>query len=104
MKVLRGVEETCLCQHCEPKSSFQLLQQTWSTETGSSFDVPKTADTYLSQIETSTIAAVVVIAVHVQDLLAINRKQSREDAFSETGALEIVSAEVSIGALDVRAR
>ena len=45
--------------------------------------------TYLGEIETGTISTVVVVSVHVQDLLAIDREESREDTFGKTGSLSV---------------
>jgi hypothetical protein len=41
----------------------------------------------LCEIQTSTISTVIIVAVHVQDLLAIYREQTREDTFGKTGTL-----------------
>lgn len=44
------------------------------------------AVTNLSEVQTGTVTAVVVVTVHVEDLLALNGEQARQDTFSETSA------------------
>lgn len=41
---------------------------------------------YLGQVQTGTLASVVVVAVHVEDLLALDRQKTRENALSQTSA------------------
>ena len=41
-------------------------------------------ETDLCEVQTSTIASIVVVAIHVKDLLALDRQQAREDTFGET--------------------
>ena len=41
--------------------------------------------THLSQVQTSTVASIIVIAVHVEDLLALDRQEAGEDTFGKTG-------------------
>ena len=43
-------------------------------------------DTCLSEVETGAVTTVVVIPVHVQDLLALDGQQARQDTLGETGA------------------
>ena len=40
---------------------------------------------HLRQVETGAFAAVVVVAVHVEDLLALDRQEAGEDTFGKTG-------------------
>lgn len=40
--------------------------------------------TDLRQIQTSTVTSVVIIAIHVKDLLSLDREETREDTFGET--------------------
>jgi hypothetical protein len=40
---------------------------------------------YLCQIKTCTVAAVVIIPVHVKDLFAFDGQQSRQNTFCQTG-------------------
>ena len=40
---------------------------------------------HLGQVQTGTVAAVVVVSVHVEDLLALDRQQAGQDTFCETG-------------------
>lgn len=40
--------------------------------------------TDLRQIQTSTVTSVVIIAIHVKDLLPLDREETREDTFGET--------------------
>lgn len=42
--------------------------------------------TYLGQIKGGTLASIIVVAVHVEDLLALDREKSREDTLGEAGA------------------
>lgn len=42
--------------------------------------------THLSQVQTSTIASIVIIPVHVKDLLAFDGQQAGENALSEASA------------------
>lgn len=41
---------------------------------------------YLGQVQTGRLASVIIVAVHVEDLLALDRKETREDALGQTGA------------------
>ena len=41
--------------------------------------------THLSQVQTSAVASIIVIAVHVEDLLALDRQEAGEDTFGKTG-------------------
>lgn len=41
---------------------------------------------YLGQVQTGTVASVVVVAVHVEDLLAFDRQKTRENALGQTSA------------------
>jgi hypothetical protein len=40
---------------------------------------------YLGKVQGGGLATVVVVAVHVEDLLALNGEETREDALSEAG-------------------
>jgi hypothetical protein len=40
---------------------------------------------YLSKIETRAFTSIVVIAIHVEDLLALNRQKAREDTLRQAG-------------------
>ena len=42
--------------------------------------------TYLSQVQTGTVTAVVVVAIHVEDLLALDGEQPRQDTLGEASA------------------
>lgn len=39
---------------------------------------------YLGQIKTGTVATIIIIPVHVQDLLALDGEQARQNTFSQT--------------------
>ena len=41
-------------------------------------------ETDLCEVQTSTIASIVVVAIHVKDLLALDGEETREDTFSES--------------------
>jgi hypothetical protein len=41
---------------------------------------------YLGKIKTGTVPSIVVVPVHMKDFLALNRQQTRENAFSKTSA------------------
>jgi hypothetical protein len=41
---------------------------------------------HLGQVEGGTLCAVVVVAVHVQDLFALDREEARQDALGQAGA------------------
>lgn len=45
-------------------------------------------ETYLSQVEGRAITSIVVISIHMEHLLSVDRKQTREDTFGQTGALK----------------
>lgn len=40
----------------------------------------------LGEIQAGTVSSVVLVSVHMQDLLALDRKQSGKDTFGQTGA------------------
>lgn len=40
-------------------------------------------NTHLGQVQTCTIATVVVVAIHVKDLLALDGEQTGEDTFGQ---------------------
>ena len=41
---------------------------------------------YLGQVQTRAVSSIVVIPVHVQDLLALDRQETRQDAFRQPSA------------------
>lgn len=49
---------------------------------------------HLRQIETGTRTTVIILTIHVQDLFARDREQTRKHAFGEAGALYGVNKEV----------
>ncbi len=46
----------------------------------------KSVGAHLGQVKTRAVTAVVVIPVHVEDLLALDGEQARQNTFCETGA------------------
>lgn len=47
-------------------------------------DAKVSSCTHLSQIQTSTVTSIVVIAIHMENLLALNRQQTRENTLRQT--------------------
>jgi len=68
-------------------------------------EVEKVATVYahLGQVEGSGITTVVVVPVHVEDLLPVYRKQSREDALGKTGSL-VISRRLPRAVISTRTR
>ena len=58
---------------------------------------------HLGQVEGSGITTVVVVPVHVEDLLPVYRKQSREDALGKTGSL-VISRRLPRAVISTRTR
>ena len=59
---------------------------------GQGRDARKGGWTYLGEIQTSTISTVVIVPIHMEDLLPIDRKESGKDTFSQTGSLDVSCA------------
>jgi hypothetical protein len=58
--------------------------------------------TYLSEVQTGTISTVVIVPIHVQDFLSIDRKESREDTFGKTGSLSMSSVASGSGGVSLQ--
>lgn len=41
---------------------------------------------YLSQVQAGTVSSIVVVAIHMQDLLALDGEQPRQDTLGEASA------------------
>jgi len=55
--------------------------------------------TYLGEIQTSTVSTVVIVPIHMEDLLAIDREESGKDTFGQTGSLEVSCATATVEVL-----
>lgn len=53
-------------------------------------------DAHLVQVERSRITTIIVISIHMEHFLPIDREQSREDTFGETGSLTASGSAVKI--------
>lgn len=55
-------------------------------------DARKGRWTYLGEIETGTVSTVVIVPVHMEDFLSVDREESGKDTFGQTGSLEVSCA------------
>lgn len=50
----------------------------------------------MGEIQTSTISTVVIVPVHMEDFLSVDREESGKDTFGQTGSLDVSCATATI--------
>lgn len=78
----RSREKKVVRPNCSPRNN----QCNWRKITEEKERQMMSVFPYLGQVQTGTLASVVVVAVHVEDLLALDRQKTRENALSQTSA------------------